>query len=301
VELRHEKLRRGSLSVQDPSRDITTAWVQQEFRAGARLTLTGGFRYDDFSDFGSEWSPKVSATFELAPRQRVRASAGHGYRPPYFGELYLYTPPSFVGNPDLEPETANTYSAGYSWAASRFQISADYFHADVTNGITFDLSQLPYTYANLRAYTSKGTNISGAVTLPGGFTPSASYTYTNREDSAGVKIGGVATHAGSVRLLWANERLGLRANIRGDFMGAQPPATDGTYQPAYQVWNSQVAVRILRRGANAVSLYAQVGNLFNEKDVFLYGADGQPIQGNFQAWIAPRTFLAGVTVDMGGR
>jgi hypothetical protein len=34
--------------------------------------------------------------------------------------------------------------------------------------------------------------------------------------------------------------------------------------------------------------------------VFLYGANGEPIEGNFQAWIAPRTFLVGMTFDVGG-
>jgi hypothetical protein len=49
-----------------------------------------------------------------------------------------------------------------------------------------------------------------------------------------------------------------------------------------------------------VSLYAQVGNIFDEGDVFLRNAQGQPIEGDFQAWLAPRTFLAGLTVDLGG-
>jgi outer membrane receptor for ferrienterochelin and colicin len=171
----------------------------------------------------------------------------------------------------------------------------------VTNGITFDLSGFPYTYANLSSYTSQGVTISGAVTLPGGFTPSAAYTFTDRKDADGMTMGGLSRHAANVRLLWTNDRLGLRANIRGDLLSAQPPAEDGTYQPAYGVWNGQVALRLARRGANVMSLYVQVGNIFDKRDVFLYGADGQPIQGQFQAWIAPRTFLIGFTVDVGSR
>jgi len=70
--------------------------------------------------------------------------------------------------------------------------------------------------------------------------------------------------------------------------------------PGYEVWNAQVAKRVMRRGAHAVSVYLQVGNIFDEGDVFLRNAQGQPVQGDFQAWLAPRTFLAGVTVDLGG-
>lgn len=300
IERREEKLKRSTLTVSDPSRDITTFWFQQEFRAGSRLTLTAGVRNDDFSDFGAEWSPKASVSFRLSDRHRLRASAGHGYRPPYFGELYLNTPPSFVGNPNLKPETANTYNAGYSWAGTNAQVSVDAFLADVTNGITFDLRRQPFTYANLREFTSRGVNVSGSVTVRGGFTPSVAYTFTDRKDSAGTIIGGIARHAGMVKLLWSHEPLGLRANIRGELMGALPPNVDGTFQPSYQVWNAQVNKRLVRRGLNTVNLYVQASNIFNKDDVYLRSAQGDPIVGNFQAWLAPRTFMAGVTVDLGG-
>jgi len=299
IERRSEKLRRSTLTVSDPSRDITTFWLQQEFRAGSRLTLTAGVRHDDFSDFGSEWSPKASVSFRLSERHRLRASAGHGYRPPYFGELYLNTPPSFVGNPDLKPETANTYNAGYSWAGTNAQVSFDAFQADVTNGITFDLRKLPFTYANLREFTSRGVNVSGSVTIRG-FTPSVAYTFTDRRDSADAIIGGIARHAAMVKLLWSNEPLGLRANIRGELIGELPPNVDGSFQPSYQVWNAQVNKRLMRRGLNAVNVYVQASNIFNKDDVYLRNAQGAPIVGNFQAWLAPRTFMAGVTVDLGG-
>ncbi len=300
VERRQEKLSRSTLSVADPARDITTGWFQQELRLGNRLTVAAGARYDDFSDFGSEWSPKASASYRLADRHRLRLAAGHGYRPPFFGELYLFTPPAFVGNPDLKPETANTLNVGYAWAGTRAQVSADYFAARVENGITFDLSRQPFTYANLRTYTSRGTNMSASVTLPHGFTPSLSYTYNRREDDDGVEIGGYARHAAFLKLLWAHDRSGLRANLRGQILGAVPPAVDGSYTPAYQVWNAQVAKRLLRRDGHTVSAYVQVGNMFDVRDVFLRNAQGQPVEGDFQAWLAPRTVLAGLTVDLGG-
>lgn len=300
LERRTEQLTRGTLSVVDPERDITTLWFQQEVKLGDRLTVAGGARYDDFSDFGSEWSPKASLSYRLGEQHRLRVSAGQGFRPPYFGELYLLTPPAFVGNPSLQPETATTYNGGYAWSGRRVQLSADYYRSRVENGITFDLSRQPFTYANLRTFVSQGTNLNASWVLPGGFTPSVSYTYNRREDQNGVEIGGFARHSTFLKLLWLQERWGLRANLRGQILGDVPPAVDGSYQPGYQVWNAQLAKTLLRRGANIVSLYAQVGNLFDEGDVFLRNAQGQPIEGDFQAWLAPRTFLAGLTIDLGG-
>ena len=251
TEYRREQLQRATLTVADPERRITVGWFQQEVSLGARLKVAAGLRYDSYSDFGSEVSPKASAVYALAADHRLRASYGHGFRPPYFGELYLNTPPSFIGNPDLKPETADTFSSGYVFAGRRAQLSADYFQARVENGITFDLSRQPFTYGNLRVYTSKGTNLSTSVNLPGGFTPSVSYTYNRREDRNRVEIGGFPTHAAFLKLLWANPRLGLRANLRGQILGDVPPADDGSTQPGYEVWSAQVAKTVTRRGGHA--------------------------------------------------
>jgi hypothetical protein len=87
--------------VSDPERTIDVAWAQQELNLTSRLRLSGGVRYDHYSDFGDSWSPKAEIVFTLAPEQRLRGSYGQGFRPPYFGELYLDTPPFFVGNPEL--------------------------------------------------------------------------------------------------------------------------------------------------------------------------------------------------------
>ncbi len=56
--------------------------------------------------------------------------------------------------------------------------------------------------------------------------------------------------------------------------------------------------RFATLGAYGVSVYVQVDNLFDEIDIFLRNPDGTPVQGEFQVWLAPRTFQAGITLDM---
>jgi outer membrane cobalamin receptor len=309
-EHRSEKLRRGTLSVADPERDIDVAWAQVELDAGARLKLTGGFRRDDYSDFGARTSPKAGAVFTLHGAHRLRGSFGEGFRPPYFGELYLDTPPFFVGNPALRPEETRGFTAGYTYAGPRAQVSADWFHTRLRNGIVFDLRELPFTYGNLNEYTSRGVNLSAAVSLPAGFTPSLDYTHNRRADEEGDEIGGYPKNSLFAKLLWTNARLGLRANARVEWNGRVPPgSTDVSYQPSYQVWYAQVNKTFARKGRYAVSAFAQVSNLFDERDVYrrqTCGVPGVPagcVEGRpltnevLQVWIAPRTFQAGVTID----
>ncbi|MCG6923875.1 MAG: TonB-dependent receptor [Acidobacteria bacterium] len=298
-EYRNEALSRGSLSVEDPDRSVNVLWAQQALAVTDRLTLTAGVRYDDYSDFGSEWSPKAEMVFTAAEGHRLRGSYGHGFRPPYFGELYLDLGPFFKGNPDLKPEISDGFTAGYVYAGRRAQLSVDYYLTKVKNGITF--AMLPtgqFTYDNVRRYDSRGVNVAGSVTLPGGFTPSASYTYNERKDDEGEELGGYPKHSAFLKLLWANPRLGLRANFRGQINGEVPPGPDGTFTPSYDVWYVQVEKRFAHMGAYALSVYAQVDNVFDQKDVFLQDENGNPIQGEFQFWLPPRTFQAGVSVDM---
>jgi outer membrane receptor for ferrienterochelin and colicins len=298
-EYRKEALSRGNLSVSDPERSINVAWAQQELALSSRLTFTAGLRYDSYSDFGSEWSPKAELVFAAAESHRLRGSYGHGFRPPYFGELYLELGRFFKGNPDLKPETSDGFTAGYVYSGQKGQISADLYYTKVENGITF--AMLPtgqFTYDNVRQYDSRGVNVSGSVNLGAGFTPSASYTYNKREDDEGEELGGYPKHAAFLKLLWANPRLGLRANFRGQINGEVPPGPDGTFTPSYDVWYAQVEKRFARVGAYAISLYFQIDNLFDQKDVFLQDENGNPIEGDFQFWLPPRTFQAGITVDM---
>ena len=297
-EHRQEKLRRSTLTVTDPERTINVAWLQQEVVLHSTLRVIGGVRFDSYSDFGRETSPKVSVVYAPAASHRVRSSYGHGFRPPFFGELYLNTPPSFVGNPSLKPETANTFDLGYSYAKPQGEVTVDYFRARVDNGIVFDLSKSPFTYGNLRTFISRGVNVTASVPLAGGFVPSLSYGFNERVDLAGVEIGGYSRHSTYLKLLWANPRLGLRANVRGALIGKVPPATDGSYQPGYETWNAQVSKKIGMRSGQALSVFVQASNLTDTRDIFLRTANGEPVQENFQVWIAPRTFQAGLTLDL---
>jgi len=312
-EYRNEKLQRGSLSgtgencaavsttpaSSECARDINVLWGQQELNLTSRLTVTAGLRYDNYSDFGDQWSPKAEAVFSLAPEHRLRGSYGHGFRPPYFGELYLSQPPFFVGNPDLVPEVSDGFTGGYTFAGKSAQVSVDGYYTKVKNGIIFfQLTPSQFTYRNIDRYDSKGVNVAASVRLPWGFAPSVAYAYNKRENPEGAEVGGYPNHSGFLKLLWGNPRLGLRANIRGQVNGKVPPGVDGTYQPSYDLWSVQVSKRFASLGAYGVNVYAQVDNLFDESDIFLANADGTPVQGQFQVWLAPRTFQIGVILDM---
>ena len=191
------------------------------------------------------------------------------------------------------------FTAGYTFAGRTAQLSLDGYHTQVENGIAFfQVSPGRFTYRNLDRYTSKGMNLAASLSLKWGFAPSIAYAYNERKTPDGAEVGGYPNHSGFLKLLWTNPRLGLRANFRGQINGKVPPGVDGTYQPAYDVWYAQVSKRFAGLGTYAVSVYAQVDNLFDEGDVFLANPDGTPVTGQFQVWLTPRSYQFGVNVEL---
>ncbi len=96
----------------DRERFVTSLFA--EHRASllnGRLSVTPGFQLNHYSDFGWNFLPGVDAGFELLPQLGLFANWGRTYRVPTFTDLY-YADPANLGNPDLQPEFAQTWEIG---------------------------------------------------------------------------------------------------------------------------------------------------------------------------------------------
>lgn len=139
-----------------PERDRTVAAVFAEARVPLveadmaipgvrRLELSVAGRVEEYEDFGSTANPKMGLVWSPMEHLAVRASWGTSFRAPALPQIhdesvvgatllpradgsrmlafYLYG-----GNPDLEPETADTWTFGFDYARPRgLRLSAGYF------------------------------------------------------------------------------------------------------------------------------------------------------------------------------
>lgn len=161
-EWRKEQLLRGVQGVSRGSfeRNIESAFAElsvpligdpQQPRETPRLELSLASRYERYSDFGETWNPKVGLRWALSDSVKLRTSWGTSFKAPKLFDLYylsrntavqlpLQDPKSPTGstlvfgltgsNPELNEETASTWTAGLDLAPSvlpNLQLSMTYY------------------------------------------------------------------------------------------------------------------------------------------------------------------------------
>jgi outer membrane receptor for ferrienterochelin and colicins len=72
-------------------------YAQYEWQPMSKLNLLLGGRYDDHSAYGSQFSPKLSAQYDVNSWLAIRGSFGVGFKAPDFRQLYLNFTNATVG------------------------------------------------------------------------------------------------------------------------------------------------------------------------------------------------------------
>jgi hemoglobin/transferrin/lactoferrin receptor protein len=161
----------------DPSRPKASAddlglFIQNEMVLFDRLTLIPAMRYTSYSrssdsDIAEDQSeervtPKLTAVVKIAPWLNVFGTYAESYRPPSMDEIYFAMDNTMpwgtirvLPNPDLKPESAQTWEFGASFGfdsvfadADPLRFKAVYFREDIKNLIEAqmvkDFSSAPF-------------------------------------------------------------------------------------------------------------------------------------------------------------
>ena len=162
------------------------------------LDITAGMRYDDFDTFGSESTYQVGIELYLMEDLKFRATEGEVFRAPSIGEAFAGQVDSFPtykdpcipaagsplppgcaqvglqldsqllarvgGNPDLEPEFGDTFTAGIVWTPEfelgSLSVTVDYWETELENMI----SSLGVNYILDDCYNALNAGSCGLIT-----------------------------------------------------------------------------------------------------------------------------------------
>lgn len=131
--------------------------------------VTAAVRYDDYSNFGDTTNPKFGLTWELFEGFKLRGSMGKSFHAPSLADtqgsdakaLFIpgfplvapgQTPPANTillagSNPDLRPETADTYSFGFDFRPTQIaglSMSATYYNVEFKGQIGSPIVFFPF-------------------------------------------------------------------------------------------------------------------------------------------------------------
>jgi outer membrane receptor for ferrienterochelin and colicins len=172
------------------TRNVSYAYVQDEWSFARDWTLTAGVRHDRYSDFGGTTNPRLALVWNAAYNVVVKAMHGTAFRAPSFAELYAINNPVATGNPNLKPETITTDELAFAWQpVARLQNNLNFFRYRMRNII------LPATpYQNTGDQVGRGLEWESTLDVTSDVRLTGNYSLQHSIDQTTGQDAGMAPH-----------------------------------------------------------------------------------------------------------
>ena len=240
----------------------------------------------DFNDvFEDAETFRLAGAYKRAETgTRLHASWGRGITDPSFNDRFGFDPDTFVGNPDLTPETSTGWDIGVEQALLGGDVVLDltYFDADLEDEIATEFSfvdgQFLSTVVN-QAGTSERSGVEATLTadLGRGFTLDAQYTNLDASEADGSTEIRRPEHSGSVSVNWTDADGRLNLNLGADYNGEMDDILF-IFPPERRTLDAYTLVRLAGSYQinRAVELFARAENALDEEyeDVLGFATPG---------------------------
>lgn len=251
----------------DQSRRVDAVFGGLQARWGGH-DFALNLRHDRIGGVGSETTGSLAWGWQLATAWKLIASMSNAFSAPPLG--YLYAP--YFGNPDLQPELAQSAELGLQWAVPGQRLRATLFQTEVRQELQYDLQT--NLFGNLARTRNSGLEVSyggrfGKTDLNGSLTlqdPVDDLTGQQR-----LRRSEVLGSASLSQDLGAGWRMGLAVRR----VGSRPDA-GGVTLPAYTVADLTTQWQINR----SLQAFGRIENLADVAYQMAYGYN-QPPRGVF--------------------
>ena len=265
-------------SAVDESYDEESLTGQYQLTLFDSLALTGAVRQDFNQKFDNATTFRLTGAYIFAQTEtKVRGSYGTGVKNPSLFELYGYTG-TYHGNPDLKPEGARGWDAGFDqplWG-NRIEANVTWFDQRITDLITG---------SGASSINTPGTSTINGLELGLTLRPldnlmlRGSYTWMNGEDAEGNALIRRPENTGSVSVNYAFLDQKANLNLTVIYVGAQ---TDNFYDANYYTTPVKLDPYTLVNLAGSyqvtekAQLFARVENLLDQdyQEAYTYGTAG---------------------------
>ncbi len=180
-------------------------FLQDVWRLAAHWELTVGVRYDDYSDFGSTVNPRTALVWQPQPDFTGKLLYGRAFRAPAFNELNITSNPVALGNPNLKPETIDTWELAFDYRATETShVALNLFKYQMQDKILYLPNPDGQTNSAQNAGTREGQGFEmearWKLTKRSSLMANYSYVKTTAEDDH--DAGNYPQHSGYLRTDW---------------------------------------------------------------------------------------------------
>ena len=260
--------------------------------AANNLAIEGGGRFNNHSEYGSNFAFNINPSYFIQNRLKVFFNASSGYKTPSLYQLF-----SIYGNKDLKPETSLNFEGGLQYLTRDEKVSmrATYFNRRITNVIAFffNPASFQFNYINQDEQKDHGFELEGHAKFGDKIMLRALYGYAtgeiitkqNGKDTSYFNLlrrpkstftffmGSQVTDA-----LYLNAQLnaiGIRKDVYFDPVTF---AQQDVKLKSYVLFNFYAEYGLMK---NRVKVFADLRNVFNEKysDIYGYNTAGMNAYG----------------------
>lgn len=276
---------RGDFPHQDQSRHHESLAVEWSAQDLGPISANIAVRHDIFSRFKDATTFRAALRADLGQGFALAGSYGEGIAQPSFFDLFGFFPPTFIGNPDLKPESSRGGEVSLRYSTDRFGGSVTYFHQRLKDEIaTVFLPDFSSTTVNADGKSERqGVELEGYYHRSDALRLTVNYAWL---DASEPDVGGAqlkeqrrAKHSGSAALDGTFRRFTYGAAIaytgeRTDTNFDIIPSALVNLDP-YWLASARIAFRI----ADPVEVHLRVANAFDDdyQDVFGYRTEGRSI------------------------
>ncbi len=219
-------------------------FAEDQIKLREDLKLTAGLRIDQHEEFGTHASPRLYLNYDLNDKLSFKAGWAQAFKAPNLRQLNpnwvqgsrgrgcgaAGGPCEMVGNPDLKPETSNSFEIGAQYTDTLWEASLTYFYNDVKDKITSARIASQILPDGTKYVQQINVDRARAQGLEGGLTiyPHQDWTWSNtltylfesKNLETGMPLSSDPEYSIHTELSWrARENLSLIASM--DFYGKQ--------------------------------------------------------------------------------
>lgn len=130
---------------------VAGAYAQYTFNADSKLLLMGGVRYDYSTDYGSMFTPRLHARWNISDALTWNVSAGRGYRAPHImaeNAFLLASSRALIFDSDVRQEEAWNFGTGLGYtvyvANKPLKLEGEYYYTHFTHQLLVDMDSNPH-------------------------------------------------------------------------------------------------------------------------------------------------------------